>query len=63
MFKRLTYKEFSIALGVVVALIIIVTLWFNPFFGQSLNTSTSPLPNVSLPAAKVLTEKMLYTIQ
>ncbi|MFN3840347.1 MAG: hypothetical protein ACK4RF_06540 [Cyclobacteriaceae bacterium] len=63
MFKRLTYKEFSIALGVVVVLIILVTLWLNPISGQSLNTSTSPLPKVTPQATKVLTEKLLYTVQ
>lgn len=59
MFRRLTYKEFSIALGVVVALIILMAIWLNPINAQSLNTGNSSLPKITLPAARVIINMLL----
>ena len=63
MFRRFTFKEFSLVVGIVVA-IILLALWFNPRLTESLNSGESlPLPKTITPSAKVLAERVISHIQ
>jgi hypothetical protein len=60
---KFTYKEFTLLAGVVVALIIMITLWINPVLGESGGVSGKSIPTVTKPAAKVVIKKVAQTIQ
>jgi len=60
--KRLSYKEISIFLGILVALTILTITWLYPVSGQSLNNSIGPMPEPIAPVGKILTEKLIHTI-
>ncbi len=60
---KFTYKEFSLLVGIVVAIIIMLTLWLRPAPGESGEVSRKLLPQLGTPSAKVLAEKVVTTIQ
>lgn len=60
---KFTYKEFTLLAGVVVALIIMITLWINPVFGETGGVSKKTIPAVTKPATKVAIEKVAQLIQ
>ncbi len=60
---KFTYKEFTLLAGVVVALIIVLTLWLRPDSAKSGDVSRKLLPPLAKPAAKALIEKAVITIQ
>ena len=60
---KFTYKEFSLLVGIVVAIIIMLTLWLRPVPGESGEVSRKLLPQLGAPSTKVLAEKVLSFIQ
>lgn len=59
---KFTYKEFTLMAGIVVALIIMLTLWIRPVSAESGNVSRKLIPSVTKPAAKAAVEKVIITI-
>lgn len=60
---KFTYKEFSILLGIVVAIIIMITLWLRPVSTESGEVSRKILPSIGTPSANALAQKIVITIQ
>jgi hypothetical protein len=61
---KFTHKEFTLLLGILVAVIIMITLWFRPFSLESGEASENPAPgSVIQPAAKLLIGKSLVVIK
>ena len=60
---KFTYKEFSILLGIAVAIIIMLTLWLRPVSTDSGEVSRKILPSIGTPSATVLAQKIVTTIQ
>jgi hypothetical protein len=60
---KFTYKEFSLLLGIVVALIIVLTLWLKPVSGESGSITKKFTPTVTIPTTKTFLKKVLVTIQ
>jgi hypothetical protein len=56
---KFTYKEFTLLAGIVVALIIVLTLWLRPITAESSDVSRKLIPPVAKPAAKAVVEKAL----
>jgi hypothetical protein len=54
---RFTYKELTLLLGVLVAVIIMLSLWLRPVSVESGEVSEKPIQQVAKPAAKILLEK------
>ncbi len=54
---RFTYKELSLLLGILVAVIIVITLWLKPFSMESGEVSEKPTQKLIAPAAKILVER------
>jgi hypothetical protein len=54
---KFTYKELSLLLGIVVAVIIMITLWLKPFSLESGEVSEKPAQKIIVPAAKILAER------
>lgn len=60
---KFTYKEFTLLAGIVVALIIMITLWINPISGETDGATRKSIPTVAKPATKQVIEKVAQTIQ
>lgn len=54
---RFTYKELSLLLGILVAVIIMITLWLKPFSLESGEVSEKPAQKMIVPASKILVER------
>lgn len=55
--RKFTYKEFSLLLGILVAVIIMITLWLKPFSLESGEVSEKSAQKLIVPAAKILAER------
>jgi len=60
---KFTYKELTLLLGILVAGIIMLTLWLKPFSLESGEVSEKPAQKVIVPASKILVEKTYVLIQ
>lgn len=54
---KFTHKEFTLLLGILVAVIIMITLWLKPFSLESGDVSEKPAQKSTVPAAKILVER------
>jgi hypothetical protein len=54
---KFTHKEFTLLLGILVAVIIMITLWLKPFSLESGDVSEKPAQKLIKPAAKILVER------
>lgn len=50
---KFTYKELTLLIGILVAVIIMITLWFKPFGITSGEVSVKPAKQLAAPAAKI----------
>lgn len=60
---KFTYKEFSLLLGILVAVIIMITLWLKPFSLESGEVSEKPAHKLVKPATKILIGKTYVLIK
>ena len=60
---KFTYKEFTLMAGIVVALIIMLTLWIRPVSAEPGGLSRKLIPSVARQAAKTAVEKAIIAIQ
>jgi hypothetical protein len=60
---KFTYKEFSLLVGIVVAIIIMLTLWLRPAPDASGEVSGKMLPKLGTPSASGMIKKIAVTIQ
>lgn len=54
---KFTYKELTLLLGILVAVIIMITLWVRPFSFQAPEATEKPIQKIGKPAAHVLIKK------
>lgn len=54
---KFTYKELTLLIGIVVAVIILITLWVKPLAGESGEVSVKPMKQLAAPAAKIILRK------
>jgi hypothetical protein len=59
---KFTYKEFTLLVGVLVALIIMLTLWLSPSVGETGAVSRKLIPSIGKPSAKTVVEKTAVLI-
>ncbi|QOI97707.1 MAG: hypothetical protein HRU69_09465 [Flammeovirgaceae bacterium] len=63
MARKITYREISLALGIIVAVIVLVVIWLSPletgFSGSGIDTPGG----ISTPAAKILFQKINTILQ
>ncbi len=59
---KFTYKELSLLLGILVAVIIMITVWLKPFSLESGEVSEKPAQKLIAPASKILTERSFVLI-
>lgn len=50
---KFTYKTLTLLLGILVAVIILVTLWMKPFAAETSEVSAQPIIHLAVPAAKI----------
>ncbi|HMV08399.1 MAG TPA: hypothetical protein PK325_16190 [Cyclobacteriaceae bacterium] len=50
---KFTYKELTLLIGILVAVIIMITLWFKPAQTESGDVSIKPVKQLAAPAVKV----------
>jgi hypothetical protein len=60
---KFTYKEFSLLLGILVAVIIMITLWMKPFSLESGEVSEKPAQKLVKPAARILIGKTYVLVR
>jgi hypothetical protein len=60
---KFTYKEFTLLAGILVALIIVLALWFRPVSLESRDVSRKLVPHVTKPTAKAVVEKAFILIK
>lgn len=61
---RFTHKELTLLLGILVAVIILITLWVRPFSLESGEASEKPAPSSTLkPAATILVGKTVLLVK
>lgn len=60
---KFTYKELTLLAGVVVALIIIITLWFNPIDTENTSTFKKNIHTTTTPITKAVIKKVVQTVQ
>ncbi len=60
---KFAYKEFTLIAGIVVALIIMLTLWIRPVSAESSDVSKKLIPAMTEQAAKAVVKKVSITIQ
>lgn len=60
---KFTYKEYTLFAGIVVAIIIMLTLWLNPVSAEPSEVSRKLHPTVSKPAAKSAVQKVVVTLR
>ena len=57
---RLTYKEYTLMLGIIVAIVVIITLWLRPItFQANEDVSEKPTQTIIGPAVKILLERTI----
>lgn len=57
---RLTYKEYTLVLGIIVAIVVMITLWLRPLpFQASEEVSEKPAQGILQPAVKMLLERTI----
>lgn len=54
---KFTHKELTLLLGILVAVIIIITLWMQPFSFQSREAADKPIRKIATSAANALVKK------
>ena len=54
---KFTYKELTLLLGILVAVIIMLTLWLRPFTPEAGEAVEKPVPSIAKPAATILLQK------
>jgi hypothetical protein len=59
---KFTYKEFSLLIGIAVAIIIMLTLWLRPVSDESGEVSRKKAPALSAPKTKAIVLKVITTI-
>ena len=59
---KFTHKEFTLLLGILVAVIIMITLWLKPFSLESGDVSEKPAQKLIVPAAKILMERTFVIV-
>lgn len=59
---KFTYKEFTLLAGILVALIIVLTLWLAPQTSETGAISRKLIPNVAKPSPKAFIEKTTVLI-
>jgi hypothetical protein len=50
---KFTYKELTLLIGILVAVIIMITLWLKPDSGESGEITVKPAKHLAAPAAKI----------
>lgn len=57
---RLTYKEYTLMLGIIVAIVVILTLWLRPIpLAANEEVSEKPAQTIVGPAIKILLERTI----
>ncbi|MBL7841567.1 MAG: hypothetical protein JNJ75_15595 [Cyclobacteriaceae bacterium] len=59
---KFTYKELTLLIGILVAVIIMITLWFKPFGITSAEVLIKPAKHVAAPAIKVAIEQTTFFV-
>lgn len=59
---KFTYKELTLLLGILVAVIIMITLWLKPFSLESGEVSEKPTQKLIVPASKILLKKTFLVV-
>ena len=59
---KFTHKEFTLLLGILVAVIIMITLWLKPFSLESGDVSEKPAQKLIVPASKILVERTFVLV-
>jgi hypothetical protein len=54
---KFTYKELTLLLGILVAVIIMLTLWLRPSAPEANEAVGKPIPSIAKPAAAILLQK------
>jgi hypothetical protein len=62
MTRRISYKEISIALGIIVAAVIVAVLWLSPS-EFSLSEAGSFTSKPFIPSTKILVQKLITALQ
>ncbi len=60
---RLTYKELSLLLGIVVAAIILMVIWLNPVSNEASDIGNTAQPALKLQAFKMILQKVQAVVQ
>jgi hypothetical protein len=63
MARRITYREISIAFGVIVAVIILIVIWLNPFEAAWPGTGMNNPPKSAISTGSILLQKIVTTLQ
>jgi hypothetical protein len=50
---KFTYKELTLLIGILVAVIIMITLWLKPDSAESGEITVKPAKHLTVPAAKI----------
>jgi hypothetical protein len=61
--RQFTYRELSLIAGIIVALIIVVTLWFNPLNAQSDNHPQTIFPVLKMPGVQSVSGGVVKSFQ
>lgn len=60
---RLTYKEYTLMLGIIVAIVVMMTLWLRPIpFEANEDVSEKPAQTIIGPAVKILLERTVVLV-
>ncbi len=59
---KFTYKELTLLIGILVAVIIMITLWLRPISLEAGEVSEKPARQIIVPATKILTEKTFVLV-
>lgn len=59
---KFTYKELSLLVGILVAVIIMITLWLKPFSFESSEVSEKSVKPLAMPASKILLERTFVLV-
>ncbi len=59
---KFTYKELTLLIGILVAVIIMITLWFKPFGITSAEVLIKPAKQVAAPAIKLAIEQTTFFV-
>ena len=59
---KFTYKELTLILGILVAVIIMITLWLSPAVPEANEAVKNPVPSIAKPAASILLQETYIII-